>query len=125
MNVFRKKSEMGVFSDYPHFYELRGEGQTESVLYGTRPSESGDFILSTHKDVFCLYGQNYIGALKTNMLGTRFDLYDFGLDPKVIRDLPKGFLPKQRLVQTIEYDSNFFAERPRSFRITLYDLKAK
>ena len=26
MNVLRKKSEMGVFSDYPHFYELRGEG---------------------------------------------------------------------------------------------------
>ena len=36
MNVFRKKSEMGVFSDYPHFYELRGEGQTESFLFGTR-----------------------------------------------------------------------------------------
>ena len=125
MNVFRKKSEMGVFSDYPHFYELRAEGQPESFLFGTRMSESGDFILSTRKDVFCLYGQNYIGTLKANMLGTRFDLYDFGLDPKVLKDLPKGFLPKQRLVQTIEYDSNFFAERPRSFRITLYDLNAK
>ena len=53
------------------------------------------------------------------------DLYDFGLESKVIKDLPKGFLPKQRIVQTIEYDSNFFAEKPRSFRITLYDLKQK
>jgi len=25
-NVLRAKSEMGVFSDYPHFYELRREG---------------------------------------------------------------------------------------------------
>ena len=28
-------------------------------------------------------------------------------------------------MQTIEYDSNFFAEKPRSFRITLYDLSQK
>lgn len=27
MNVFRSRSEMGVFSDYPHFYELKAEGQ--------------------------------------------------------------------------------------------------
>ena len=66
-----------------------------------------------------------MGALRANMLGTRFDLFDYGLEPKVIRDLPKGFLPKQRLVQTIEYDSNFFAEKPRSFRITLFDLTSR
>ena len=52
-------------------------------------------------------------------------MFDYGLDAKVIKELPKGFLPKQRLVQTIEYDSNFFAEKPRSFRITLYDLSQK
>jgi len=56
MNVLRKKSEMGVFSDYPHFYELRGEGQTESTLFATRTTENGDFIISKTKDVFCLYG---------------------------------------------------------------------
>lgn len=66
-----------------------------------------------------------MGTLKANMLGTRFDLFDYGLEAKVIKELPKGFLPRQRLVQTIEYDSNFFAEKPRSFRITLYDLSQK
>ena len=35
-NVLRQRSEMGVFSDYPHFYELKPEGQNDSVLYGTR-----------------------------------------------------------------------------------------
>ena len=28
-------------------------------------------------------------------------------------------------MQTIEYDSNFFAEKPRSFRISIYDLSQK
>lgn len=85
---------MGVFHDYPHFYELKQEGQTESVLFSTRQTENGDFIISSQKDVFCLYGQNFMGVLKTNMLGTRFDLYDYGLEAKYIKELPKGFLPK-------------------------------
>ena len=59
------------------------------------------------------------------MLGTRFELYDYGLDPANTKELPKGFLPRQRLVETIEYDSNFFAEKPRSFRICFYDLTKK
>ena len=125
MNVFRSRSEMGVFSDYPHFYELKAEGQQQSHLFGTRAAENGDFIISNRKDVFCLYGQNFMGILKANMLGTRFDLFDYGLEARFTKELPKGFLPKQRLVQTIEYDSNFFAEKPRSFRITLYDLSQK
>lgn len=124
-NVFRNKSEMGVFSDYPHFYDLKTEGQEQSLLFGTRMTENGEFIISSQKDVFCLYGQNFLGILKPNMLGTRFDLFDYGLEAKLLKDLPKGFLPRQRLVQTIEYDSNFFAEKPRSFRITLYDLSQK
>ena len=45
-NVLRFRSEMGVFSDYPHFYELKREGQKESELFGTRESENGNFILS-------------------------------------------------------------------------------
>ena len=89
---------MGVFSDYPHFYEIKREGQNESSLYATRPTENGEFVVSSQKDVFCLYGQNYMGIVKPNMLGTRFDMYDFGLDSSLLKELPKGFLPKQRLV---------------------------
>ena len=72
-----------------------------------------------------MYGQNFMGILQANMLGTRFDLFDFGLEAKHLKELPKGFLPRQRLVQTIEYDSNFFAEKPRAFRVTLYDLASR
>ena len=31
------------------------------------------------------------------------------------------FLPKRIKVATIEYDSNFFAEKPRSFRVSFHD----
>ena len=38
-----------------------------------------------------------------------------------MKDLPKDFYPTQKILQTIEYDSNFFAEKPRSFRTTIFD----
>ena len=118
----RDKSDMGVFSDYPHYYELTKEGSKEVLLYAKRESENSEFVLSKSKGVFCKYGSNYVGLLKPNMLGTKFELFDFGLESAFMKELPKGFLPRQRLVETIEYDSNFFAEKPRSFRIQHYDI---
>ena len=116
---------MGVFSDYPHYYELTKEGTSDVLLYAMRESENSEFIISRSKGVFCKYGSNFVGLLKPNMLGTKFELFDFGLETAFMKELPKGFLPKQRLVESIEYDSNFFAEAPRAFRVSLYDLTAK
>jgi hypothetical protein len=79
-NVSRQKSEMGLISDYPHYYDIKKEGDEEPYLFAIRESENGDFILSRKRNVFCLYGPNYIGSLKTNMLGTHFDLVNFGID---------------------------------------------
>jgi hypothetical protein len=84
--VLRKKSEMGVFNDYPHFYRLVKEGKTltdekkvvsvnhdeenegENVenkepvvpyygeLFAQRSSVSGEFIISCKLDDYTLYG---------------------------------------------------------------------
>lgn len=71
---------MGLFSDYPHFFSMTREGTTKQVLWATRISENSDFIISNQKDTFCLYGPNFVGVLKPNMLGTRFELYNNGMD---------------------------------------------
>lgn len=97
-NVIRTKSEMGVFSDYPHFFELRREGTLKPLLFATRQSENSEFILSKQDGDFTMYGTNYMGSLKPNFAGTWFELYDYGFDPKQMEHLPKGFLPRQRHV---------------------------
>ena len=57
-----------------------------------------------------------------NFLGTKFEIYDYGLEADyIMKDLPKDFLPPRRKLATIEYDSNFFAEKPRSFRVSILD----
>lgn len=45
-NVKRTKSEMGIFSDYPHYYDLAMEGSNQTVLYAMRSSENGEFVIS-------------------------------------------------------------------------------
>jgi len=61
--------------------------------------------------------------LVPNFLGTRFEVYDFGLDPGYIlqKDIPQGLFPVRTRVCTIEYDTNFFAEKPRSFRVKIVE----
>lgn len=105
---------MGLFHDYPHQYTLQREGVEDSAeLFAQRETVYGEFVISNQKDVFCLFGQNYMGSLKSNMMGTHFDLYDFGIDPNLITELPRGFLPRQKRVLSLEYSTNFFAEQPR------------
>jgi hypothetical protein len=93
-NVIRSRSEMGLLSDYPHFYELKREGKQLSVLYATRSSENSEFIISRKAGDFTIFGKNFVGVLKPNFAGTWFELYDFGFEPKQMTDLPKGFLPR-------------------------------
>jgi hypothetical protein len=121
--VNRTKSEQGLLSDYPHFYSLKMEGKENISLYGRRASENGEFLISKHQKDFTVYGRNYLCTVVPNFLGTRFEIYNFGLEPGYLlnKDIPKDLLPLRKRLGTIEYDSNFFAEKPRSFRVTVTD----
>lgn len=70
-----------------------------------------------------VYGRGYLGTLTPNFLGTRFEVYDFGLEAGYVQSqhLPKCFLPVKQRRCTIEYDTNFFAEKPRSFRVSVVE----
>lgn len=68
-----------------------------------------------------MYGQNYVGILKPNFLGTSFEVYNNGFEEVIAKELPERFLPVRQKVALIEYDSNFFAEKPRSFRVSFFD----
>lgn len=95
-NVTRTRSEMGVFSDYPHYYQITTEGAKEPICYAIRNSENGEFILSSKENIFCKFGPNFIGIIQPNFAGTHFDLFDWGLEAKQIKDLPKSFMPLRR-----------------------------
>jgi hypothetical protein len=72
---------------------------------------------------FTVYGRNYLATVVPNFLGTRFEVYNYGLESGYIlqKDVPQGLLPIRSRVCTIEYDTNFFAEKPRSFRVKVVE----
>ena len=136
--VVRTRSEQGVFSDYPHYYAMVQEGKEivekreeledgsvkeeyNGELFAVRHTENGEFVISAKKGDFTMHGQHYVGVLKPNFLGTSFELYNNGFDPQIAKLLPDNFLPIRQKVALIEYDSNFFAEKPRSFRVSFFD----
>ncbi|TNV86260.1 hypothetical protein FGO68_gene8617 [Halteria grandinella] len=121
--VNRIKSEDRLLSDYPHFYSLKMEGREDVRLHGMRNSENGEFIISSIQGNFTLYGRGFLGIVQPNFLGTKFEVYDFGIEPGYIQttNLPRDFLPVRKRVSTIEYDTNFFAEKPRSFRVSIVE----
>jgi len=45
--IFRTKSELGLLSDYPHYYRMESEEKKENVIFGMRNSENGNFIFSS------------------------------------------------------------------------------
>lgn len=59
--------------------------------------------------------------MQPNFLGTNFNLYNSGFEEIIAKQLPDKFLPIRQKLSLIEYDSNFFAEKPRSFRVSFYD----
>lgn len=96
---------MGVFSDYPHFYSLVQEGKElvetlttmedgtvkqpyHGELFGIRHTENGEFIISAKKGDYIQYGQNYVGILQPNFLGTSFELFNNGFPPEIAKLLP-------------------------------------
>ena len=90
-------------------------------LFACRQSVNSEFIISCKNGDFTVHGQNYVGLLKPNFLGTSFDLFTEGFEEVIAKQLPERFLPVRQKVATIEYDSNFFAEKPRSFRVSFHD----
>lgn len=121
--VHRIKSEQGLLSDYPHYYQLKLEGKDDVRLYGVRNSENGEFIISSQANDFTRYGRGYLGVIVPNFLGTRFEVYDFGFDQAYIQSshLPQSFLPERQRICTIAYDTNFFAEKPRSLKVSVFE----
>ena len=69
-NVFRKKSEMGFVTDYPHYYEMRKEGKKESFIFACRNGENSEFVFSRQEGDFTPHGKNYLGVLKPNFAGS-------------------------------------------------------
>ena len=62
-------------------------------LFAQRNCEYGEYIISCKKSDYTMYGQNFVGLLQPNLLGTKFELYNHGFEDVISKQLPNEFLP--------------------------------
>jgi hypothetical protein len=84
-----------------------------------RWSDSSDFIIC--KSEGCVYSEQYLGVISNNFWGNGFDLYDHGVEDKVAKRLPAGFIKRRDHKLKVHYDSNILGEGPRSLQVWLTD----
>jgi len=93
--VERTKSSEGLLSDYPHYYKLKLEGKSDIRLHAIRSTENGEFLISSLENDFTIYGRNHIGTAVPNFLGTKFEVYNYGVEQGYVmtREIPDGLIP--------------------------------
>eukprot|EP00455_Lapot_gusevi_P057334 TRINITY_DN973_c0_g1_i1.p1 TRINITY_DN973_c0_g1~~TRINITY_DN973_c0_g1_i1.p1 ORF type:complete len:503 (-),score=90.46 TRINITY_DN973_c0_g1_i1:141-1649(-) len=100
-----------------HTYRLFANGSEEPILAARRLEAIGEYVISSHRDDVNLHDRNYVGAVRSNLTGTEFLIFDDGVstdvDPAVF-----PLRPRQQKGMII-YERNILGNQPRSFQIVL------
>ena len=120
--VYRRKNNEGLLSDYPHFYQLSLENDTDINFFAMRESENSNFLISMSIDDFTRHSPNYLGEIEANFWGTQFTIFDCGL-PQSIYDKSPSIYPIRKNMGTISYETNIMGDFPRLFKIDVNTMK--
>lgn len=103
----KRGMERSVFPAYYLFLE-REEGGKKVFLLGARKrkkSKSSNYLISVDATDLSRKGENFIGKLRANFVGTSFTVFDSGLNPSLRKALPDGSNIRQELAAAI-YETN-------------------
>jgi hypothetical protein len=118
--VHRRKSKEGLTNDYPHYFQMILDNDPNLQLFAVRISENSNFILSKNANNFNKFSEDYVGEVEANFWGTQFEIYDNGVDKKLIDNVPNCIFSERKLIGKIIYDTNIMGECPRYFKSELY-----
>lgn len=80
-SISRKKS--GLSRIYPKYYMHTSENNTFLLAAKKRANNrTSNYLISMKKDALSVKSPYYMGKVRSNFMGTRFTMYDIGLNPK-------------------------------------------
>jgi len=62
------------------------------------------------------FSDEYIGVITNNFWGHEFWVYDHGVEEKVAKNFPSGFIKQREEQLYIKYETNILGEVPRSLK---------
>ena len=117
----KRGMERSVYPTYYLFLE-REEGGKKIFLLGARKrkkSKSSNYLISVDATDLSRKGENFIGKLRANFVGTSFTVFDNGLNPADRQTLPDGSNARQELAAVI-YETNVLGFKgPRKMTVVL------
>ncbi|OMJ69363.1 hypothetical protein SteCoe_32927 [Stentor coeruleus] len=124
MRIDRTRAEESITgSDYPHTFKLIREHDQVQMLYAERWSDSGNFIIS--KSPNFPFSDDYIGVMTNNFWGHEFSIFDHGVEDKVFKKFPTGFIKARETKMNIKFETNILGESPRSLNVSLLNDETK
>ena len=111
-------------SVYPAYYLFleREEGGKKIFLLGARKrkkSKSSNYLISVDATDLSRKGDNFIGKLRANFVGTSFTVFDSGVNPSLRHALPDGSNVRQELAAAI-YETNVLGFKgPRKMTVVI------
>ena len=111
-------------SVYPAYYLFleRGEGGKKIFLLGARKrkkSKSSNYLISIDATDLSRKGENFIGKLRANFVGTSFTVFDNGLNPTLREAMPDGSNVRQELAAAM-YETNVLGFKgPRKMTVVI------
>lgn len=117
----KRGMERSVYPAYYLFLE-REEGAKKIFLLGARKrkkSKSSNYLISVDATDLSRKGENFIGKLRANFVGTSFTVFDNGLNPTVREALPDGSNVREELAAVV-YETNVLGFKgPRKMTVVL------
>jgi tubby and related proteins len=92
-------------------------------LYAERWSDSGSFVVS--KSPSYAFSEDYIGLVTNNFWGHEFTVFDHGVDEKIHKKFPSGFVKVREVKMQIKFETNILGESPRSLSVEAWNEETK
>jgi hypothetical protein len=112
-----------------HYFELRRERDHSLIMAAVCSDESGGFIFTRKVDDVRPHGKHYLGEVRGDRLGTRFQIFDSGMSVNAGQDAARRIaeiIPPlaARVVAEVHYDTNIMGTVPNSCKVTLHPVPA-
>ncbi len=111
-------------SVYPAYYLFleRDEGGKKIFLLGARKrkkSKSSNYLISVDATDLSRKGENFIGKLRANFVGTSFTVFDNGVNPTIRQAMPDGSNVREELAGVV-YETNVLGFKgPRKMTVVV------
>jgi hypothetical protein len=117
----KRGMERSVYPAYYLFLE-REEGGKKIFLLGARKrkkSKSSNYLISVDATDLSRKGENFIGKLRANFVGTSFTVFDNGVNPTIRQAMPDGSNVREELAGVV-YETNVLGFKgPRKMTVVV------